>query len=475
MSADDHLDCLGLRFMPADELAERVAKHQEEAAALDMAAEEAMAEAEQQAVHEAMRTAETFNPRRPPATRARRAVNNGTPELVTRLLADNEKLHADKERMRRLVLQREMRSSTLTRQLIGSWQKVAKGAAEQAATKKRADANETHLRRISDAHTLLRKSEGRMRACESKLQSLTVAHRDALEQIAASREESAALRAMLTSAEAKSQAACESLRAERARREILDERLGFAHRDASTLQRTHSEARAQSEVVQRQSSLLLSQTALEREALRGQLEVTSSKLADALRRLEEERAQRQRGEDKAEAEAAAMHAECGAVKATAQEASLKWDYAVREVGAARAELLAVRAELSDCKQRLEAAETTKAAWKSQWAAREAEAAGEMERLEAERRSLIVSESDAHAQNVRLQIELRAMRHSGWDQGGPPLQELRAASMAASSSADAGPLGSYATPVPWRRHTHTLKLDKLSGSSVSPPTKDLHAS
>ena len=110
---------------------------------------------------------------------------------------------------------------------------------------------------------------------------------------------------------------------------------------------------------------MLSQTALEREALRGQLEVTSSKLADALRRLEEERAQRQRGEDKAEAEAAAMHAECGAVKATAQEASLKWDYAVREVGAARAELLAVRAELSDCKQRFEqrfeAAETTKAA------------------------------------------------------------------------------------------------------------------
>ena len=121
---------------------------------------------------------------------------------------------------------------------------------------------------------------------------------------------------------------------------------------------------------------------------------------------------------------------------------------------------------------LEAAETTMAACKSQWAAREKEAAGEIERLEAERRSLIVSESDAQAQNVRLQIELRAMRHSGWDQGGPPLQELRAASMAASSSADAGPLGSYATPM---ATPHTLKLDELSGSSVSPPTKDLHAS
>ena len=316
---------------------------------------------------------------------------------------------ADKEDMERRIAQRDRRSEVLTKQLAQAGQKAATDAAKQAAEKKRADENERHMQRLADAHTLLRKSQARIRSGEERLESVASAHRQTLEQLEASREQAAALRADVARTEARCQATCGALQEERERAEALDERLGAARHEAMTQHQKHAVCQATAVAEERQAALRLSSTERERDDLSRQLHLATSRLAAALERLDEERARRVREEERAAALGETVRAESDLAKETAQKATLERERAERESCALRTVLQAVRAELDGCRQQLEA---DRVFWSRHCATQEdelREAREEIARIENERRILFAAESDAQADNLRLRIALQGMR------------------------------------------------------------------
>ena len=310
------------------------------------------------------------------------------------------------EDMQRRILQRDQRSDTLTKQLAAAEQKAAKREAEQAAAKERADANEKHMQRLSAVHGLLSKSHARIRAGAAKAESISVAHLDALERLEASKEQTASARAEVARAEATLQATRDTLHAERARRELSDDRLERSRHEALTQQQVL--AAAQSEAAQSKARQM--EAGRERERVSRQLEIASARLSDALVSVKEEQAMRTHEGERAAAREASLQAECATAKQATLTATAQWEQAAQEAAATRAELHA-------CRSQLEEVERGQCLYRGRYESLEGqlrEAQAEIEWLEGERRKLVAENGDVSCQNVRLEIELQGRQRTATD-------------------------------------------------------------
>jgi hypothetical protein len=337
-----------------------------------------------------------------------------TPELVARLLVEKQRILRTQEDMQQRITQRDQRSEALTKQLARRDAEAAKRDAEVAAAKERADANDRHMKRLADAHALLHKSHARVRTGESKLESVSAAHLDALEKLEASKEQTASARAEAARAGAESRTMSDSLHAERAARALADERLERARHDALTQQQVLVAAQARAEKDAQHAEQRREGAERERERVSQSIELANARLVEALAHLEEERARRMREEERAAAREATLLAECTAAKQAAREATGQWEYAVLEATATRADLEATRGQLLACRRQLEEAERLMSErWEAQ-GAQLREAQEEIEWLEGERRKLVAETGDAQAENLRLEIELQGMQHADAD-------------------------------------------------------------